>query len=421
MRTRHALLYPLSLSLLALGAGAGSAQAAGFQLLEQNASGLGNAYAGSAAIAENASTIYYNPAGMSYLDGLSVSAGLNAIKPSFKFRDNGRSAAPLAAPASLAGAHNGGDVGSWGMVPNAYLAWRVNERWSLGVGLGAPFGLMTDYDGGWMGEFHSNKFEIVTININPSVAYRVNERWSVGAGLNYQRIDAEYTRRAVVAPGVTSKALVDMDGDAWGWNAGVMFQPTEATRLGLSYRSKIKHSAKGHTTVDGVAKVDARADVDLPDTVVLSAFHRLDSRWELLADVSWTGWSSIPELDIRNGAPLPGDTLKLDFRDTWRIALGANYRLSPAWKLKFGLAWDQSPVHKASDRPTSLPDNDRWWFSTGVQFQPSANTAIDLGYTYLYLDDTRIDNAHDPVGKGRIAGEYRSRGHIVGVQVSSRF
>ncbi len=415
---RHALLYPLS--LLALGLGASTVHAAGFQLLEQNASGLGNAYAGSAAIAENASTIYFNPAGMSYLSGLSVSAGVNAIKPSFKFRNNGNTTAPLGAPGSLAGADSGGDAGKWGIVPNAYLAWRVNDRWSLGVGVGAPFGLMTDYDDNWLGEFHSNKFEIVTININPSVAYKVNEQWSVGAGLNYQRIDAEYSRRAVVAPGVTSTAIVDMDGDAWGWNAGAIFQPVEGTRFGLSYRSKIKHSVDGNTELRNVGTFNAAADVDLPDTVVFSAFHQLNSRWELLADVSWTGWSSIPELQIRNTG-IPGDRLDLDFRDTWRIALGANYKVNDAWKLKFGVAWDQSPVHEAADRPTSLPDNDRWWFSTGVQFQATANTTVDLGYTYLYLDDTKIDNAHDLATKGRIAGEYRSKGNIIGLQVSSRF
>lgn len=407
-------------SWLALAAG-GSAHGAGFQLLEQNASGLGNAYAGSAAVAENASTIYFNPAGMSQLSGLSVSAGISAIRPSFKFRNDG-STPPAAAPLTdFAGAGNGGDAGKWGLVPNAYLAWQVDERWHVGVGFGAPFGLMTDYDDNWLGKYHSNKFEITTININPSVSYRVNDQWSVGAGLNWQRIDAEYTRRTVVVPGLlASDAKVEVDSDAWGWNAGVMFQPTEDTRLGLSYRSKIRHKATGDTDLAGVGSFDARANVTLPDTAILSAYHRLDSRWELLADISWTGWSSIEELNIRNTG-IPGDSLQLDFRDTWRIAVGANYRLDPAWKLKFGVAWDQSPVHRAGDRPTSLPDNDRWWFSAGIQYQATANTTIDLGYTYLYLDDTRIDNRHDLATKGRVAGDYDSKGNIIGLQISSRF
>ena len=414
----NTLMAPLSVFALGL---AGGAHAAGFQLLEQNASGLGNAYAGSAAIAENASTIYFNPAGMSYLDGVSVSAGLSAVRPSFKFRNDG-STPPLAAPAGdLAGAGNGGDAGSWGLIPNAYLAWQLDDRWHVGIGLGAPFGLMTDYDDDWVGKYHSDKFEITTININPSVSYRVNEQWSVGAGLNWQRIDAEYTRRTVVVPGLlATDAKVDVDSDAWGWNAGVMYQPTERTRLGLSYRSKIAHKATGDTELDGVGSFDARARVSLPDTAILSAYHQLNSRWELLADVSWTGWSSIPQLNIRNTG-IPGDTLDLDFQDTWRIALGANYKLDDAWKLKFGVAWDQSPVHEAADRPTSLPDSDRWWFSAGVQYQATANTTIDVGYTYLYLDDTRIDNAHDQATKGRVSGDYDSKGNIIGVQISSRF
>ncbi|VFR33008.1 Long-chain fatty acid transport protein [plant metagenome] len=409
----------VALSAATLGLATGAAHGAGFQLLEQNASGLGNAYAGSAAVAENASTIYFNPAGMAYLPGLSVSGGVNAIKPSFKFKDDGNSTRPLAAPGALGG--NGGDAGKWGVVPNAYLAWQIDNRWNIGVGLGAPFGLMTHYQGDWVGQYHSRKFEIQTINVNPSVSYKVNEQWALGVGVNYQRIDAEYTRTAVVAPGLSRDATVKMDGDAWGWNAGVMFQPTPATRIGLSYRSKVKHDVDGHTDLAGIGSFDAQANVDLPDSAILSAYHQLNSRWELLGDVSWTGWSSIPELKINNTG-IPGDTLHLDFRDTWRVALGANYKVNESWKLKFGVAWDQSPVHEAADRPTSLPDNDRWWFSTGVQFQAGKNTTVDLGYTYLYLDKTRINNTGESLAqKGRVSGEYTSNGNIFGVQVSSRF
>lgn len=418
------------------GLAAGSAHSAGFQLLEQNASGLGNAYAGSAANPENASIIYFNPAGMTYLPGVNVSGGVNAIWPSFKFSDNGDSRDPTLLGGGRPTGGNGGDAGNLGVVPNAYVSWQVADQWWLGLGMGAPFGLMTKYDSGWAGQYHSNKFDIKTININPSIAYKVNDRFSMGFGINWQRIDATYKKKTVVqpVPGLpmftNGDATLDMDGDAWGWNVGFMLQPTDATRVGLSYRSRIKHTATGNTDVDNIAlpggrsasaSYDAKASVDLPDSLILSVSHQLNDRWELLGDISWTGWSSIPELKIKNKNG-PTDELPLKFRDSWRVALGANYQFAAQWKWKFGVAFDQSPVHDEADRPTSLPDTDRWWFSTGVQYAPTDNVTVDLGYTYLYLRDTDIDTTSgNPLTKGRVAGTYNSKGNIVGLQVSARF
>lgn len=209
----------------------------------------------------------------------------------------------------------------------------------------------------------------------------------------------------------------------------MMLQPTEATRIGLSYRSKIRQTATGTTDVDNIrtplgmrsASYDAKAKVDLPDTLLLSVSHQLNEKWQLLGDISWTGWSSIPQLRIQNdGAGT--DALPLNFRDSWRVALGATYKFAEQWKWKFGVAFDQSPVYKASDRPASLPDNDRWWFSTGVQYLVSKDTTIDLGYTYLYVRDSSIDSTSgNALTKGRVAGDYSSKGNIIGLQVSTRF
>ncbi|MFA4912276.1 MAG: outer membrane protein transport protein [Burkholderiaceae bacterium] len=411
------------LSTITLGLGVTSVHAAGFQLLEQNASGLGNAYAGSAAVAENASTIFFNPAGMSYLPGVNLSTGVAAVKPSFKFSDNGNSRNPLAMGGGRPRGGNGGDAGGWEFVPNAYGSLQLNDRLHVGIGIGAPFGLSTHYDDDWAGQYHSRKFKIQTININPSVSYKVNDMLALGAGVNWQRIDAEYTKQQVVGVGMARAAKVEMDGDAWGWNLGAMLQPTPDTRVGLSYRSKMKHSASGTTKVQNLAKFDARADVDLPDSAILSVMHSLTPRWDLLADVSWTGWSSIPELKIRNSGPgAQSDTLNLKFRDTWRFAVGANYKVSEQWKLKFGVAYDQSPVHNDKNRPTSLPDNNRVWLSTGVQYQATKNTTLDVGYTYLHVRKTKIDNDGESLAtKGRIAGDYSSKGNIIGVQLTSRF
>ncbi len=477
----------LSAAILGAGlTGMSAVHAAGFNLLEQNASGLGVAYAGSGAVAENASTIYYNPAGMTNLPGVNVSLGANYIIPSFRF-SNDRTSLPAAfgtSNAQFSGAtlgDEGSNAGGGALVPNAYVSWQVSDQLFAGLGIGAPFGLATDYGDGFMGRYHSKKFEIETINFNPSLAYRVNNSWSVGAGINIQHIKAEYEKSTVVdmrsqvagavtqryiAAGVPAqqaaamgKAVGDqygpiLDGDAKvkmsdtavGWNVGVMFHPTEDTRLGLSYRSRIKYTAKGDTDVDihrpSAAMIGAMpaqlqeiyglvpasltstssASVTLPDTALLSIYQRVSPRWELLGDVQWTGWSSLPELTIKSDT-LPTASLDLKFKNSWRIAVGAMYQVAPQWKLKAGVAWDQSPVRSAEHRPASLPDNDRYWLSIGAQYKPSENTSIDVGYSYMFLKKSHIDNTNsDNLAQyGRLSGDIKANGHIFGLQVSHRF
>ncbi len=424
----------------------GTASASGFHVMsEQGASSLGNAGAGSAAVAENASTIYYNPAGMTELGRGSVSAGLVAVRTNFEFSNDG-SITP-----GLTG--DGGNGGNWGVVPNAYGSWQLAKDWYIGLGIGAPFGLKTKYDAPWIGSAHSNEFDIKTININPSIAWRAADWVSLGAGVNWQRIDATYKRAAGVAasPRVTNCAAVpptsplfpaavpcqsgvklEMDDDAWGWNVGALFKPAAQTKIGVSYRSKIKYTANGDVSVSGPSPVvnaggssNVKADIDVPDTFILSLSQGIGDKWEVLADVSWTGWSSIPYLDIvRTSGRLSGQTaqtLNTKFDDAWRFALGANYKLDEAWKLRFGIAYDQTPVPSAEYRLVSLPDNDRTWFSAGFQWKPAKDMALDVGAAYLYLKDADINNDLRAEGKGLVKCSYDDSAWLIGTQFSMFF
>ncbi|CAI07407.1 OmpP1/FadL family transporter [Aromatoleum aromaticum] len=404
----------------------GLASAAGFQLMEQNASGLGNAYAGSAAVAENAATIFFNPAGMTQLQAREASFGVTAVRPSFEFSDKGSQSGVLRG--------EGDDAGGWEALPNAYLSWALNKDLYVGVGLGAPFGLVTDYDESWVGGAQSLNFEIKTYNINPSIAYRVNDKLSLGAGLNWQRAEAEYERIAAVAPGLaTTFATLDVDSDAWGWNIGVLFTPSPSMKIGVSYRSRIEHELEGDLKLKGTlagrvpqtSNGKARADVDLPDTLIMSVAQKIDERWEMLGDLSWTGWSSIRKVDIdRRSGPLSGvtvQTLDTDYRDSWRVALGANYKLNDAWKLKFGVAYDQAPVRSRDRRLVALPDNDRTWYALGAQWKATKTTTLDVGGAYLYVRDTKIDNDQSAAGRGRVTGEYETDVWLFGAQYSMAF
>src|SRR6266571_3044907 len=241
----------LSLAVAAAFAGSVSqAHASSFALIEQNASGLGNAYAGAAAAAEDASTIFFNPAGMSLLpSGSQIVGGVALIRPSIKFSDGG-SVAALATPLGS----TGGDAGSLAAVPNFYFAMDLVPNWKAGIGVSVPFGLKTEYSSDWMGRFQAIKSDIQTLNINPSVSYKLSDTTSLGFGLSYQTIDAE-----------------------WGYNLGAMFQLAPETRLGVSYRSQIKYHITGPLTFTNTPLPNGNESlyITMPASLSFALSHRI--------------------------------------------------------------------------------------------------------------------------------------------------
>jgi len=363
------------------------------------------------------------------------------VKPSFKFNDQGSSVGVFN------GTGHGGDAGSVKAIPNGYLSWGVTRDLYLGFGLGAPFGLSTKYDQPWKGSAQSDEFDIKTINLNPSIAYRINDKVSVGGGLNWQRLQADYYRQVGVAsPGLAGvTAHLKIDDDAWGWNIGALFTLSPATKVGVSYRSAILYHTTGTASLSsdgspagnatqaalagGGGQSDVKADLKVPATFVVSVAQRLSDRWEMLGDISWTGWSSIKNIDIirtsglQNG--VTAQTIQADFRNTYRVALGANYALSDTWKLMFGLAYDQSPVRNENSRLVSLPDNNRTWLTFGAQWKPAKEHSLELGAAYLYIPNTKINNnqttANPLTNRGTVIGDYNSSVWILGAQYSLAF
>jgi len=404
----------------AFAGGVSQAHASAFALIEQSASGLGNSYAGAAAAADDASIIFYNPAGMSLLPGgMQVSAGLALINLSAKFSDSG-STAP-AGIGSLGG--NGGDAGGLSAVPNVYFAMDLAKDWKLGVGVSVPFGLKTEYDPTWVGRFQAIKSDIKTYNINPSVSYKLDDKTSFGFGLNYQKIDAELSRAVVIGPGAETVATVKGDDTSWGFNAGAMFQLAPDTRLGVSYRSSIKYNVSGTVNVAAVPALNGNANVDIkmPDTFSIALNHRLDSKWTLLGDVTWTGWSKIKDLTIVTSNGQPPNVTQENFKNTWRVGVGAVHRASDAWSLKMGLAYDQTPVND-TDRTARLPDNDRLWLSFGGQYKMSKDSTLDLGYAHLFIKDAPINqNGGSAAANGQLVGTYKGSVDIFGAQFAYRF
>jgi long-chain fatty acid transport protein len=391
------------IGLLGLMMFGGGVEAAGFALIEQNG-GLGNAYAGQAATAEDAGTVYFNPAGMSRLDGRQASVSLHYIRPSAEF--SGAASPPL----SSAG---GGDAGRPALVPNAYYVMDLGPGTKFGLGLNSPFGLATEYDRPWAGMTQALKSEVKTYNINPSLSWQPNDRLALGVGVSWQRIEATLSSFNPLASTVVT---MEGDDDSWGWNAGALFTLDQATRVGVAYRSQIEHSLGGRLSPMGVP---ITADIALPDTASVSLFRQISPAWDLLADLTWTGWSSFGELRVRHAAS--GATLSLveeDWDDTWRIALGANYHAGKALTWRVGVAYDPTPVPDAGHRTPRIPDEDRTWLAAGVQYRLSERTAIDVGYAHLFVKDAAIDHSESGL---TLAGRYDNAVDIVTVQVNHRF
>jgi long-chain fatty acid transport protein len=329
----------------------------------------------------------------------------------------------------------GGNTGGWAVVPSAYFAMPIGERFAAGIGIGAPFGLVTEYDDDWLGRFQGIKSELTTINVNPSIAFKVNDAISLGAGVNWQSADVELTNAVFLGAPGEGRTKLAADDDAWGWNVGALFQLGSDMRVGVSYRSAIEYSLKGDVSTQtlggtpvSAASFDAEADVKFPDSVILSVTQMYGEKWQLLGDVQYTNWSTVGTIDVINSATGGvSEQLAFDFEDAWRFALGLNYFHSEKWTFKGGLAWDQSPVDD-DNRTVRLPDNDRIWLSLGAKYKFGKAGAVDVGYAHLFVDSPDIDrtralspNAPLSAFSTTVTGDYDSSVDIFGIQLTWTF
>lgn len=403
-------LAPCLAAVIAMAAPTGCARAAGFQLLEQNASSLGNAYAGTAASAEDASTIFYNPAGMTRLKGGNLVAAINAIKPTVEFRNQSSNPA--------LGLNTGGDAGEWAFLPTLYYSHAVNPDWNVGVAVNSPFGLKTNYDPAWIGRLQGIQSSLKTIAITPSVAYRISDMVSAGVGVTAQYADAQLTS----ASGLTGP-VAKATGDDWGfgWNAGLLIQPLSNVRLGIDYRSAVSLSLEGPFTIPGRIATQDRAGLRTPATATFSAVADVHPQWELLLDVAWTQWTSFNTLTVTNTAT--GGVLAQtvhNWSDAWRFAGGANYKYSEQWKFRAGVAYDQTPVPDAF-RTVRIPDSSRTWLAIGAQYRLSPRSAIDFGYAHVFFNNGAINQIFPPGSRLNVTGIYENSVDIVGMQYTHSF
>lgn len=399
---------------------AGSVQAAGFALLEQNASGAGVAYAGKAAIGEDASAAWFNPASMSRLKERQVVLGGHYIDLNSEFNNEGTT------PGT---GRDVGDFGSEGYIPNFHLVIPFNDRINVGLSVGTPFGLKTDYQPDWIGRFQGVTSDIKSVNINPSISYKVNDQWSVGAGVSVQKLDAKLSSVATLP--LVGESLTTIAGDGWGYgfNLGVMGQLTPATRVGVAYRSAIEQDLEGNVTFSGPAAAsqnsDLRSKIRLPASLSLSSVTDLNPKWQLLADATWTEWTTIQKLQFdrvnagAGAAPIP--VQDYEWKNSWRFAVGGIYKYSDTINLKAGVAYDMTPVPDER-RKVRLPDEDRITLAVGSQYKFDKATTFDVAFQYVMPDKAKIDSTEQAgLTTSRVLGTAEGDAFILSGQVSYKF
>lgn len=394
---------------------AGGANAAAFQLAEVSTSGLGRAYAGEAAIADNASVVATNPALMSLFKTAQFSTG--GVYVDSRINMSGDVTASITGSVMTAakdGSASQRNVVPGAFVPNLYFVAPVNDKFALGAGMNVNFGLKSEYDDSYDAGVFGGKTDLSAINLNLSGAYRVTEGLSLGLGVNAVYANAQVERNAgviadsvqdgqaktalrAVVPGtripdiLTSKdkSVVSLqDRAAWGfgWNAGVMYQFNEANRIGLAYHSKVDIDFTDRTATSlGAKDIEAGKTGDLtltlPDYLELSGFHQLTDKFAVHYSYKYTHWSRLTRLYASYENGKKAFDKELQYSNNSRVALGASYNLDEKLTLRAGIAYDQAASRH--HRSAAIPDTDRTWYSLGATYKFTPNLSVDLGYAYL--------------------------------------
>ena len=405
--------------------------ASGFALNEQSVSGMGTGFAGRSSSADDASTVYGNPAGMSRLNGQQITGGVAAIDASTDISNTGGNSR----------GSNKGDMVPFTAVPFGFYTNKLNDQWAIGFGVYAPFGLVTDYESGFQGRGFGSKSEVKVMTFQPTVSYAFNDKVSIGFGPTINRISGVLESDKTISP-LANDTNVKIKGDdtALGFNVGVLVQATDSTRLGMTYHSKVKYKLEGHTDVTKASTVpsgvlannryDASLKVDTPESWDLSVTQDLSDAWKLYAGATWTRWSRLKDIIIKNegvtatngGALAPAlvgtITEPQNWHDTWAYALGTSYQLTKQVVLRTGLSFDQSPTNN-TDRSPRIPTGDRTIFSLGAGWSPTDDLTIDVAYSYLKEEKVNVSGSN-ALGQSYNA-KYENSANGFGVGATYRF
>ena len=352
-----------------------SAFAGGFAIREQSTTGLGKAFADSAA-GSDLSSMFWNPAAVTTKDGLNSSSSATLIVPDTKITPTAGSATSM---------------DELGFVGASYYNYQFSPQLYVGLSINAPFGLVSDANNNsWAGAQLNRRSEIMTINAAPTIGYKIAPNLSVAAGLQIEYISARL-EQAVIAP-IGPSAVIKGDDTAVGFTLGALYKNEESgTSIGVGFRSMISHELDGTTHIPGVTPLTAtKAVIDTPEMVTASIRQQVTDSLALMANVEWTNWSRLKQLVVSPGFGGGADIVEnFSWNNSWFISGGAEMQLTDQLTVRTGLGYEQTPVPTLT-RGARLPDSDRIWLSLGGSYKWSDSTTLDFGYTHLFFEDANI-------------------------------
>lgn len=405
----------LLITTLTLGIGVGLAltttptQAAGFYIQESSIAGLGYAFAGASTVLDDASVVYYNPAGMTQIHRPTLTLGASVLIPKSDLSNTGTTFGG----AAFNGTGDGGNPYSVTPVPTmAFVYPLVKDFLWTGVSVNAPFGLANEYDEGWFGRYDSTKTELTTINVSPSVAVKIDQHISIGAGIDIQYADA--TLKADVNAGGAGIGVSTLEGDdlSAGFHAGIQVRPWEGTTLAAHYRSKMNHNLQGRIKVEGLLAGNSNtlgnAELNLPDMATFGIAQQLDPQWTVMGQAMWFGWNEFDEIRAKSNAGTTLSNVVQNYQPTWAFALGAEYVMNDTWTFRGGLQYDQTPTTDEF-RTSRTPDGDRIWVTVGTTYTVSEHWDLDFSAGYINIANEDISVSRNS-GSAQVRAE--TEGHV---------
>jgi len=402
---KHTTKLTLIGSALACGTVAPQAAfAAGIELYEIATPDVGLGSAGYAARAQDASTLFKNPAGMSQLSTAQFQGGVQLTYGDVKFSPNANTSARL-------GTEDGGNAVGALPAMGGFYVHPIGEKVRVGLGAFSYFGLAQKYDSDWVGRYYIQEGALIGMTLMPAVSVQVTDWLSVGAGLNAM---AGYFSTQVAVNRVTGPdGQLQMKDNTWGFgaNAGILIEPRKGTRIGLTYLSAVDLDFQDRPSFKNPPPAFANpAKVDLgmtvPQGAMLGVYHELTEKWSLMADVGWQDWSQFGQVEVGvQSATSPNLTANLDYQDTWHAAVGTQYKASEKWLLSGGFAYDSSAVSDA-DRTVTTPMGQAYRFGLGAQWQVSKAINLGAAYEFIWAGDMPVDQGSDASLRGRVAGGF---------------
>ena len=395
-----------------------TAIAGGFAIREQSVSGLGAAFAGNGA-GYDLSTIYWNPAGVAIAGpGLTTESHYSVIIPDIEIDPDDSN--DLVALAGLPGGTN--DIGKAAFVPSSYAAWRINDKWTIGYGFNAPFGLANEADDKvWAGQYDIREAELLTYNFNPVVGYQISPTLAIGVGLQvmYTDLDLKQAIPVGMVPAATDPTLT-FEGQDWsvGYTLGLLWRPAEGTSIGIGYRSQMDNTLEGDQKIEGTFIRGIEADFDLPSILTVSFRQALSPNMRLLGTFEWTDWDVLDTVVIKNqatgGAIVP---IVANWDDSYFLSAGLEYDYNSNWTLRTGVGYEWSPSQDPDQKLVSVPDDNRVWLSIGATYKYSETTTFDIAYTHIFVEDGDITRPTAPF----FTGESEASADIIGVSFKTKW